>query len=304
MTRKKKKIIIIVAVVVVALIIAAFAPFLLNWPYRDEAPAAGAESPDFDLSSMFLTYGFNQGYLSVKGQGLFSGDRVKVSDTYFGLPVTYIGEGAFKDNAKLKGITFPVALGGIATEAFSGCTSLNNIVIPESLKAIDRNAFKDCTSLTSLVIPGNVQIGTGAFMGCTSLTSFTILDGETEISSNAFKGCTSLSEVSIPSNIKSIDANAFAGCTNLVFSKYDNALYLGNAENPYVALIKVVDDGISSCNVHPDTKIFADESFADCFLLESINFAGTMAEWNKISFPLSWDFGAGPYTVYCTDGEI
>ena len=302
MTRNKKKIIIISAAVVVALIVAAFAPYILQWPYRDAEPLKGAESPDFDLSSMFLTYGFEEGSLSVKKGS--SANKVKVSDTFFGLPVTNIGDGAFKDNTKLNDIILPGALMGISSEAFSGCTSLSEIVIPASLGSVGRNAFNGCTSLTSITLPGNIDISNYAFNGCTSLKSVTILDGETAISSNAFKGCTSLSEISVPNDIKIIDANAFAGCTNIVFSKYDNALYLGNAENPYVALISAVDQSITSCDIHPDTKIFADEAFLDCFLLETINYGGTMEEWNCIGFPFSWDLGTGDYTVYCTDGEI
>lgn len=302
MTRNKKKIIIIAAVVVVALIVGTFAPYILQWPYRDAEPLKGAESPDFDLSSMFLTYGFEDGYLSVKKGS--SADKVKVSDIFFGLPVTHIGSGAFKDKTKLSDIILPGALMGIAEEAFSGCTSLSEIVIPMSLNSVGRNAFNGCTSLTSITLPGSVEISGLAFNGCTSLKSVTILDGETAISSNAFKGCTALSEIRVPDDIKSIDANAFAGCDNIVFSKYDNALYLGNEENPYVALICAVDQSITSCEIHPDTKIFADEAFLDCFLLETFTYRGTIEEWNCIGFPFSWDLGTGAYTIYCADGEI
>ena len=302
MTQKKKKIIIIASIVVVALIVGAIMPFVLPWAYRDQAPRAGAETPDADLSSFFLTYGFNEGWMCVKKGGI--GSRFKVADLYFGLPVTYIGEGAFKDKAKLENVALPGGLMGIDNEAFSGCSSLKNLYIPAGLNFIGRNAFNNCTSMTSITLPGDIEISNYAFNGCTALESVTIGEGEAVIASNAFKGCTSLTRLSIPSDIKSIDANAFAGCTNLVFSVYDNALYLGNSENPYVALITVVDQSISSCKVHPDTKIFADEAFADCFLLETINYDGTMEQWSKISLPFSWDFGAGDYTIYCTDGEI
>ena len=301
---QKKKIIIIASVVVVALFVAAVLPFILPWSYRDADPRKGAETPDFTLSSFSLTYGITDGYMSVENPTFLTGSNVKVADLYFGLPVTSIGDEAFKDNTKLQEIILPGGLMIIGSDAFSGCTSITDIIIPTGVTSIERNAFKGCTGITNIVLPGNVEIGSNAFNGCTSLTSLTILDGKTAISSNAFKGCASLTEVSVPNDIKSIDANAFSGCDNIVFSKYDNALYLGNAENPYVALITTVDKDITSCDIHPDTKIIADEAFADCFLLESIYYGDTVENWNKISFPFSWDINTGDYTVYCTDGEI
>lgn len=301
---QKKKIIIIAVVAVVALFVATVGPFVLSWPYGDQKAREGAKSPDFDLSSFSLTYGFDGDYMSVEKTSFLTGNRVKVADLYFGLPVTHIAKATFKDRTNLENVTLPGGLMGISAEAFSGCTSLDDIVIPAGTNSIGTSAFAGCTSLTDIALPGNISVGGYAFDGCTALYSVTINAGMTVISDNAFVGCSSLTIVSIPNDIISIGADAFAGCGNLVYSKYDNALYLGNAENPYVALIKAADKNITSCDVHPDTKIMAADAFVGCSALETVNFDGTIEDWNGWTLPYGWDAGTGNYTVFCSDGQI
>ena len=301
---QKKKIIIIAVVAVVALFVATVGPFVLSWPYGDQKPREGAKSPDFDLSSFSLTYGFDGDYMSVENAGFLIGNRVKVSDTYFGLPVTHISKGIFKDNTKLENITLPGGLIGISAEAFSGCTSLDDIVIPAGTNTIGVNAFAGCTALTDIALPGNINVGSYSFDGCTALYSVTINAGKAIIADNAFNDCSALTIVSVPNDIISIGVDAFAGCDDLVYSKYDNALYLGNSENPYVALIKAADKNITSCDIHSDTKIVAADAFVGCSALETVNFDGTTEEWKAWKLPYGWDAGAGDYTVYCSNGQV
>ncbi len=45
-------------------------------------------------------------------------------------------------------------------------------------------------------------------------------------------------------------------------------------------------------------------AFQDCSALVTINYDGTMAQWQSISKNWYWDYGTGNYTVYCTDGQI
>lgn len=90
------------------------------------------------------------------------------------------------------------------------------------------------------------------------------------IGDNAFNYCDGLTSVSIPKTIISISASAFFGCDNLQYNEYDNALYLGNTENPYVALIKAKTTSITSCEINSNCKVISEMAFQDCDKLTTI----------------------------------
>ena len=116
-----------------------------------------------------------------------------------------------------------------------------------------------------------------AFRNCNSITSITMFSNITSIGNQAFKGCENLINVSIPSNITDISSDAFYGCANLNYSIFDNAYYLGNENNPYVALIKVQDESIISCVIKDGTKIVCESAFAYCDALKSVTIPDSIA---------------------------
>ncbi|MCQ2203427.1 MAG: leucine-rich repeat domain-containing protein [Bacteroidales bacterium] len=132
-----------------------------------------------------------------------------------------------------------------------------DVVIPSSVTyegmtyrvtSIDGGGFHDCSSLTSVVIPSSV----------------------TWIGSSAFSGCSNLTSVVIPSSVTSIYDEAFSGCSSLTYNEYDNGLYLGNTENPYLLLMKAKNADITSCSIHSSTKSIHSFAFEDCSSLTSV----------------------------------
>ena len=96
---------------------------------------------------------------------------ITIPSTYKGVPVTSIGDGAFR-YATLYDISIPDSITSIGDEAFYYCDNLTNLTIPDSVISIGYMAFYGCSSLTSITIPDSVtSIGDEAFLGCSSLTS-------------------------------------------------------------------------------------------------------------------------------------
>ena len=111
-----------------------------------------------------------------------------------------------------------------------------------------------------------------AFSGCTGLTSI-YCSGVTELGNSVFRNCTNLTDIEIP-DVTEIAINAFAGTTKLKSITLSGSL--------------------SSLGYH----IF------DGSGCETINFGGTMAQWNNVSKTLGWSSGSVLTQVVCTDGTI
>lgn len=80
-----------------------------------------------------------------------------------------------------------------------------------------------------------------------------------------------MKELEIPSSVKEISYNAFEYCNSLTFYEYDNALYLGNKENHYHALIKIKSQDITTCKINDSCKVIADGAFTDCKYLKEVS---------------------------------
>ena len=156
------------------------------------------------------------------------------------------------------------------------------------------------------------SIESSTFSYNTNITKVTISEGITTIN-ETFDGCSNLIELSIPSTLKKIALNAFQGCDNLEFKNYDNGLYLGNSDNPYVLLVSVdkSQGEITSFNVNENCKVIAPNAKIPAGTLRRINlpssltsigqnaiaeptdgadiyYNGTIEQWVNIIFEPRW----------------
>ena len=235
--------------------------------------------------------------------------------------VTSIGRSAFGNCSGLMSVTIGNGVTSIGDSAFYGCSALENIyitdiaawcnisgldtlmrcssnkklylnnklitdlVVPDSVTSIVNYAFYDCIGLTSVTIPDSVtSIGGAAFHGCSGLTSVTIGNGVTLIGYSAFFGCSGLTSVTIPDSVTSIGDSAFGGCKNLKYNEYDNALYLGNNNNPYVALISAKSIYITNYTISDNCKVIVEAAFRDCKGLTSITIPDSVTSIGKCAF--------------------
>ncbi len=165
----------------------------------------------------------------------------------------------------------------IGAHAFQGVVGLKNIVIPDCINVIDLDAFSMCRDLESIVLPAGLErMEFFAFEGCQKLISVD-LNGLEVVPMNAFYSCSKLAEVKGIEKVTEIGDNAFAFCHAL------ENFTLGKG-------LKKIGKRALSDTVY------------------SINYEGTMAEWNAIEKGELWNgFARGMYhleKVVCSDGSV
>lgn len=272
---------------------------------------AGTNGLEYTLSE-------DQTYYIISG---YNGTSRKVvcGDYYKGLPIKEIGDNAFRG------------------------TSVETVNVTDGIEKIGEYAFFSCKQLSTVNF-GNtvVEIGDYAFSACSLLTNVILPEGFKKLCDHSFFRSINLISVSIPESISYIGCGAFEGCTNLQYSLYDNAQYLGNTNNKYVALINY-DLDEESCAVNVNTKVVAggafensidlisvtvasgvvaigDRAFNNCFKLSEVALPNTLetigtgsfaycSELNKINLPSSLKkIGDGAFshsgltTIYIPDG--
>ncbi len=155
--------------------------------------------------------------------------------------------------------------------AFSGVAELTSVVIPNSVITIGSCAFNGNENLQSVVIGDSVElIGSAAFQQCSSLTSVTMGDSVTTIGVRAFSQCPVLTNFEMSGSILSIGYDAFYECTSLKYNEYNGALYLGNENNPYVALMDLQNRNITSADIHNETRFISCYAFSECKQLKTV----------------------------------
>ena len=214
--------------------------------------------------------------------------------------------------------------------AFGGCTSLVHCGLPYSYQytpALKRDMFDGCTSLVTIIYNGtmaewaaitknsNWKRGSAIkYIQCSNgvvdldtnaitykagskltldLTKFTpVPDGTGHTFSNgvgriafpttltiigmqAFENQDGLTQIHLPAGVQRLNDRAFYGC-----------VYLENISIPASL-----------------TRIEA-ECFTYCYTLTTINYMGTMNQWNSISKSGLWKTSSSVHYVQCTDGTI
>ena len=250
--------------------------------------------------------------------------------------MTSIGNSAFLGCTSLTSVTIGNSVTSIGIETFWGCTGLTSVTIPGSVTSIGERAFSGCSSLESITIPfvgakagvtssdiyqypfgyifgtasydggvateqhyygsstsyitnttyyipsslksvtvtgGNILCG--AFYNCTGLTSVTIGNSVTSIGEWAFSGCSGLTSITIPDSVTSIGDWAFTSCS-----------------------------GLTSVTIPDSVTSIGNSAFYDCYSLDTINFEGTIEQWNAITKGDGWNGNVSATQVICTDGTV
>ncbi len=211
-------------------------------------------------------------YYSVTGIGTCTDTDIVFPTEINSIPVKSIAESAFSGNTKITSIIIPKGITDIGFWTFTGCTNLKSVIIPERVTRIKGGNFSGCTSLESVSLPNGLNsIEEAAFYDCISLKTILIPETVTEIWDSAFYNCVSLKKIDLPNGLTRLDSSAFDSCTSLSYNEYENAYYLGNSNNLYLALTKAKDTSITSCKINDNTKFLFYGAFNYCRNLLSIN---------------------------------
>lgn len=122
------------------------------------------------------------------------------------LLVNNLQNGAFKNNLKLKTVSFDGTIQNMGNESFYGCTALENLDLASlfsdpNMNTIPDRTFYMCSSLKNIFIPERIlNIGSEAFYQCDQLDYIKLGDNIQTVGRNAFANCSNLKYIYITSN--------------------------------------------------------------------------------------------------------
>ena len=187
---------------------------------------------------VFYPRGQSRGsYYAVTGIGTCTDTDIVIPYEYNGLPVKEI-----------------------AQEAFLWESSLTSITIPDSITKIGRNAL-GYSNFSYNEYENGLYLGNShnpylvlVKVKDPSATSFTCHEDTKIIYSNAFESCTKLRNLTLADGLVSLAEDTFIYSENLRYKTYNDALYIGSADNPYLVLVKATDSCTSLSGMHSKTK--------------------------------------------------
>ncbi len=122
-----------------------------------------------------LAISVSGGEATVTGLGSVSGDEIIVPATYNGVPVTAIGENAFKSVSSVKYLTVPASVATIGDKAFYDFDGLKELRLSSGLNSIGDRAFAACDNLERVILPETLKtLGAFSFSSCPALASFAV----------------------------------------------------------------------------------------------------------------------------------
>ena len=148
---------------------------------------------------------------------------------------------------------------------------LESVTLSSRVTEIRDNAFYNLTNLKTINIPGGELrvIGDAVFMSCSSLTELVIPEGVTRIGNLAFSGCLGLKTLILPDSLVHV-RQVVSSLDSLEYNVYDGARYIGSKTNPYLYFCSVIDNTVTSIDIHPDTKFIGMSAFSGCASLTEI----------------------------------
>ncbi|MCR4627715.1 MAG: leucine-rich repeat domain-containing protein, partial [Treponema sp.] len=261
--------------------------------------------------------------------------------------LTEIGDSAFDACFNLTGVTIPDTITSIGGSAFEQC-KLTSVVLPEGLTTVGNGAFGHMNTLQTITIPSTLTIIPMECFKFSHITTVNIPEGVEKIYYWAFWGCSELISINIPSTIDYIHAQAFdknkkleainVAETNTVYKSIDGVVYKYNDDGslsfahypngkgtsyviPADANVTSIEtsfcywqnenNDIVELTIPVSVTNIKSEAFKSCNNLTTLNYSGTMAQWDAITKASNWQGGSSTSSyrlaatvVHCSDGNV
>ena len=141
-----------------------------------------------------------------------------------------------------------------------------------------------------VTVPGSIKgmpvvaIDSAAFHHCDNMRSVTIPDSVVRIGGLAFSKCYALEHVTLGRGIREIDFSPFSFCEKMIYNKYKNGYYVGNEENPYLALVSMASKDAETVTIHPDTVVVCGSAMKGCSSLRELFVSDAVVSIGSFAF--------------------
>lgn len=278
---------------------------------------------DVELSD--LTYTNDGSSVTITDCLTTASGALVVPSTINNLPVTTIGDSAFRNCQLITSVQVPEGITSLEQYAFYNCDLMETISLPDSLQSIGYGTFSRSEALTSISLPGISTIPNEILTSCTSLHTVTFGEGTTSIGNQLFLGCDNLTTVNLPSSLQSVTAptqrrSDFTGgsffdataltqinvtASNTNFSSSNGALYTANQ-----AQLLVLPAGITGAfSLHSNTSSIAAYAFNRCYKVNSLHIGSSISTidpyyYNDCTSLTSFTVDVANPSIKATDGVI
>ena len=198
------------------------------------------------------------------------------TDTYY-VRTSYYG---IHGSVEIPSMVNGKAVTAIEDRAFIKRSGLESIKIPSSVKKIGEETFFECTSLKTVIYDENSQL--------------------TTICKEAFSDCTSLQSIFIPKNVISLGESSFYMCEKATSITFEAGIQLTGL--PWDVFCYC--ESVSTIDIPKTITNFGDDVFFKMSSLNTINYAGTIAEWEKITKGEDWNWAVPASKIHCIDGDV
>lgn len=184
---------------------------------------------------------------------------------------------------------------GTALIRFPSKKKERSFTVPVGVKIIENNAFQNCQSIKSIIFPTGLKIiGDYAFQWCSgpfsSLDNIMLPNSLKTIGKNAFEHCMYLKSITLPASVENIGNNIFEYCMNLKTVVFLDGI-TSISDYTFIYCMK-----LETVTIPDSMKSIGVGVFSGCKNLKSINYRGSIDQWNTISKDSEWNFGCPSLT--------
>ena len=270
------------------------------------------------IGSVGFTYEvYNYNCCRITGIGTCTDTEIYIPERIDGYYVTAIASCAFYNCEFITEIHIHQNIKQIGTQIFEGCKNLTTVYYAAEYGDYN-NRFLNAPHIKKVIFDGRI-VPSYILMDCANVQEVEIRTPY-GIFEDAFKNCTGLTSIVVSESVVFVQGSkgTFEGCTNLKTVEAPGYLINLIPQDSLEILIinrgdevqKIRDENFVGCDALKNVTIsnsvrsIGYHAFAYCSNLTSINFEGTVSEWNAIQKDALWCEGSPITKIICANGEI